>query len=60
MTTIPMDPLDVEQLPPVDLAACDHCQGTGAVWDGRDPQTGDVCPVCKGDGVLPEYLGVAS
>ena len=57
---IPMDPADYDtRIPPADLACCDHCGGTGAVWDGRDPQTGDVCPVCAGDGVLPEY-GVAS
>lgn len=56
---IPLDPVDVEQLPPEDLAACDHCGGTGAVWDGWDPQTAEACPRCGGEGVLPD-LGVAS
>lgn len=62
MTTplIPLDPMDAEQLPPEDLEVCDHCGGSGAVWDGRDPQTADACPVCKGEGILPEYLGGAA
>lgn len=57
---LPPDPVDLANAEPDDIDLCNHCSGTGAVWDGRDLQTADACPVCKGEGILPEYLDVAS
>lgn len=57
---IPMDPADVDKLPPVDLEACDHCSGSGAEpTTSLDPQDVEACLVCGGDGILPEYRGAA-
>lgn len=55
---VPIDPLDLDRLPPADLFLCDHCGGTGGIWPtSGDPQDVTDCPVCLGEGVLPEYLG---
>lgn len=60
MTFIPLDPQDLDKLPPADLDVCDHCGGAGAIWPtSGDPQDVEACPVCQGDGVIPE-LGAAS
>lgn len=51
---IPMDPLDVEDLPPADIDVCDRCSGGGEVVTGVDPTSGkwvsDTCPLCHGTG----------
>jgi DnaJ-class molecular chaperone len=60
MTTIPMDPVDVEQLPPEDVDACSSCKGVGAVWPAsNDPQDIRDCSTCSGTGVIPLLGGVA-
>jgi ribosomal protein L37AE/L43A len=60
MTVFPMDPLDVEQLPPEDMEACPSCKGVGAVWPAsNDPQDIWDCSTCGGSGVLP-WLGGAA
>lgn len=55
MTCIPIDPLDLEQLPPADVDTCPRCDGSGALWPTNDPQDVVDCPVCKGDGFIPEW-----
>lgn len=51
--TIPMDPADIEKLPPDDLDTCVACGGTGVAWtDSFDPQELEACLVCKGEGVI--------
>ena len=51
---IPMDPVDVEDLPPADIDACDRCAGHGEVVTGTDPISGrwvaETCPACDGTG----------
>lgn len=51
---VPMDPLDVEDLPPADIDVCDRCGGGGEVITGADPVSGrwvaEPCPLCHGTG----------
>lgn len=54
-TVIPLDPQDLDRIPPPDLDQCANCRGTGAIWPANgDPQDVEACPVCKGDGILEE------
>ena len=55
--SLPMDPIDEANLPPEDLDQCQRCGGYGVLCPTPDPQDAYDCPVCAGDGVLPEYLG---
>lgn len=51
---IPMDPLDVEALPPYDVDDCWACEGQGDVWVGHDRDGADVtrrCGQCRGTGM---------
>jgi len=54
MSSIPMDPYDVEALPPEDVDVCDRCEGHGTVCIGADPVSGrwvdEQCPACGGSG----------
>ena len=51
---MPMDPMDVEQLPPEDLDDCDRCGGQGEVVTRTDPESGrwvtEECLSCHGTG----------
>jgi DnaJ-class molecular chaperone len=58
---IPLDPVEVENLPPEDVDACPSCKGVGAIWPAsNDPQDIRDCSTCGGTGVMPEPYGVAS
>lgn len=52
---LPFDPADLDRLPPDDVAACDHCGGTGGIWVSVDPADVLDCPICAGEGILPDY-----
>jgi len=51
---IPMDPADVEALPPADIDDCSHCDGLGAVVLYIEAETGlpvdEDCTWCSGTG----------
>lgn len=50
----PMDPMDVEALPPVDIDACSTCDGLGIIITGTESDTGawtdEPCTRCDGSG----------
>lgn len=57
MTTIPIDPQDLDATRPVDIDACGLCGGTGGVPTGdfnvwRVEVEYDECPACGGTGSL--------
>jgi hypothetical protein len=51
---LPMDPVDVEALPPADLDDCEHCDGLGARVVYIEAETGlpvdEPCTWCDGTG----------
>lgn len=62
MSEIPMDPVEVENLPPADLNACARCNGTGGVhleWNAWVGDIYDVCPDCHGTGEVTPLGGAA-
>ncbi len=64
MNTIPLDPADLDRLPPHDVADCSACSGTGYRVGYYDPTTGhydaDDCRACDGSGWEPGWEPVAS
>lgn len=51
MTALPMDPYDVEQLPPTDLHDCSRCHGQGLIEVLVLGALVDrPCPACAGTG----------
>lgn len=53
-TTLPMDPADVDTLPPADIDACSSCDGLGLIITGQESDTGaftdEPCTSCDGSG----------
>jgi len=51
---VPMDPQDVEALPPADIDDCSHCDGLGTVVLYIEAETGlpvdEECGWCDGTG----------
>lgn len=59
--SLPLDPMDLDRIPPEDIDACPSCQGIGAIWPSSDdPRDVRDCATCDGTGVTPEPYGVAS
>lgn len=59
---LPMDPADIEQLPPADIDACEHCDGLGARvvgFDEADRPLDDTCSWCDGSGNRRGWVGAA-
>lgn len=57
MTAIPLDPMDLDRIPPPDADVCPTCAGRGIVilaFDPADPasEVDDDCPTCQGTGRL--------
>lgn len=61
-TEIPMDPVEVADLPPADLHDCLRCDGTGGIQIEWNPWVGaiyDACPSCDGSGQATPLGGAA-
>lgn len=58
----PNDPVDVEDLPPADLDACEHCSGLGLLVVGLDEAERPIdepCTWCDGSGDRRGWAGAA-